>query len=86
MKNAEEKCQLNATRRKICVSKFCWSEFEVSSSRPSSTSVQSNTYSWGPKSSTTVLLKTNTEIVQSSLESIDWLSDVGDAALSAVID
>lgn len=84
MKNAEEKCQLNATRRKICVSKFCWSE--VSSSRPSSISVQSNTYSWGPKSSTTVLLNTNTEIVQSSLESIDWLSDVGDAALAAVID
>lgn len=84
MKNAEEKCQLNATRRKICVSKFCWSE--VSSSRPSSTSVQSNTYSWGPKSSTTVLLNTNTVIVQSSLESIDWLSDVGDAALAAVID
>lgn len=35
---------------------------------------------------TTVLLNTNTEIVQSSLESIDWLSDVGDAALAAVID
>lgn len=81
-----QKINVRRTKQEICVSKFCCSE--VSSSRPSSTSVTPITYSCGPKSSTTVLPYTNTEIliVESSLESIDWLGDVDDPALAAVPD
>lgn len=81
-----QKSNVRRTKQEICVSKFCCSE--VSSSRPSSTSVTPITYSCGPKSSTTVLPNTNTEIliVESSLESIDWLGDVDDPALAAVPD
>lgn len=83
-----QKSNVRRTKQEICVSKFCCSE--VSSSRPSSTSVKPIPYSCGPKSSTTVnvLPNTNTEIliVESSLESIDWLGDVDDPALAAVPD
>ncbi|XP_062597494.1 uncharacterized protein LOC134258910 [Saccostrea cucullata] len=78
----------DALSRKIHVSKFHGSE--VFPSRPSSSSVQSITYSHGSSSmslqpTSNAVPGTFNEIVQPVSESIDWLGDVDDDALAAVL-